>query len=539
MRVRRTAGIVAAWAVVVGTVVAGGAPADAARRPEARSGFPVVPVSWHACPSDIPSLAPFQCADVVVPLDWSKPQGRTISLGVVRHAARKPAQRVGVLFFNPGGPSDQGSVFLPPLVANFDPRVQDRYDLVSWDPRGMGGLSSPVVQCFDSLDAETAFLDGVAFPPVTAAERRPYAERLAAFNRHCGGRDDELLAHVSTADNARDLDYLSRALGQKRTDYYGTSYGTFLGNTYANMFPSRVGRIVLDGTVDPLAWTRARGPLSTFVRIGSDRAWARTLASYFRECTKAGPVRCEFAERTTKATARKYYRLLARAGTAGIEVQGQTFTRNDIVGTTLGSLYVVHPLPGFDRFIGWTELGQILEALWDASSAPTKAAARTRLAPGTAARAAAAASYMGQERQPAVVCGESPNPTTVRTALTNARISVARAGLGGATWPWIGYCVGWPVKAASPYEGPFNRVKAHILVIGVTGDPATPYDNAVHVARELPGGRLLTVVGYGHTALANGSACAESKVADYLLTGALPRRGTRCAENLPPFVGAA
>lgn len=507
--------------------------------------FPAAPVVWAPCPPAAPgqpSLDSFQCTTVVVPLDWSRPRGRTISLGVVRRPARDPARRAGTLFFNPGGPGDQGSVYLPALAPNFAPEVQDRYDLVSWDPRGMGGRSTPVVQCFDSLEAEEAFLAGVEFPPVSGAEQRAYAERLAGLNRRCGGRDDELLAHVSTADTARDLDHLRRVLGERRTNYYGTSYGTFLGNTYANLFPDRIGRLVLDGTIDPLAWTRPAGPLSTFVRAGSDRASAATLASFFAECAAAGS-RCAFSAGSAAATTARFDQLLERAAAAPIVLEpGEpALSRSTIVGATLGSLYLVHPLPTFDRFIGWSRLAELLQALWEAS-APAPSALRagptTPPGPGSAREVQRMAeAYMGQERQPAVVCGESPNPATLGQALVNGRVAQARSGVGGATWPWIGYCVDWPRRAAAPYLGPFDRVRAPVLVIGVTGDPATPYRNAVDVARQLPGGRLLTLDGYGHTALANPSSCVQAHVADYLRDGTLPPRGTTCAEDVAPFAG--
>lgn len=158
----------------------------------------------------------------------------------------RPANHVG-----PGGPSDAGTEYLPAEIRGFPEKVRDRFDIISWDPRGMGGRTTPVVQCFDSADDEAAFFaratqDGF---PVTAKQLAKDAAGRTAFNEACVKRNGELLAHVSTADNARDLDLLRQAVGEETMNYCGTSYRTFLGATYIYMYPDRVRAAVLDGAV--------------------------------------------------------------------------------------------------------------------------------------------------------------------------------------------------------------------------------------------------------------------------------------------------
>ena len=498
-------------------------------------------IAWSKCPaaqSGDPSLAGLQCARLAVPLSYSDPAGRKISLGLVRHPAGTPGKRIGTLFFNPGGPGGLGSVFLPALLKGFGAWVIDKFDIVSWDPRGMGGLSSPAVQCFDTAAEERALVAPVDFPPLTSAQQARWARIHARLNRHCAGRDYALLAHVSTADNARDLDLMRQAAGEPKLYYYGTSYGTFLGATFANMFPGHVRAMVLDGAIYPPAWTSG-GSLSTFLRAGSDKATGATLDAFLSLCGTATTRQCAFSAGSAAATRKKYAALLARARKAPIVAgSGQpAISESSVIALTDGNLYLVHKVPGFTEFDGWAGLANDLQMLWKASSPAAPSGDRTATARTVTATAATTATegYSGAEQQLSVICGESPNPGTGRAYIRQAGVSRRRAGLGGQIWPWTAYCVDWPVKAASPYLGPWNHHTSPIVVVGTTGDPATPYSNAVRTARLLPGARLITVSGYGHTELANPSTCAQDYLARYLINGVPPGAGAACEQNTPPF----
>jgi pimeloyl-ACP methyl ester carboxylesterase len=540
--------VIGAAALIVIMAVAAGAASTtvAGTKPAAAARLQVPRIRWSACPAvapGTPSLKGFLCAKIAVPLDYSAPGGRKIELGLVKHVATSPGRRVGTVFFNPGGPGDPGSVFLPAFLKNFGAKVIDRFDIVTWDPRGMGGMSAPVVQCFDNQAEEEALIAPVDYPPLTSTQQSEWARIHAQLNRHCAGRDNALLAHVSTADNARDLDLIRRAVGESKLFYYGTSYGTFLGATYANMFPDKVERMVLDGVVYAKAWANAAGPLSTFIRVGSDQASAGTLQAFLALCGKATTGQCAFSAHTPAATRTKFNTLLARAKRSPIVVAPDEppVSESSVIAVTVDGLYVVHPVPNFARFEGWSGVADELQALWTASSTATPSAARaaTDVTTGMGAASPSAPSndvYFGVERQLAVICGESPNPRTQSAYKLQANISLARAGLGGQIWPWIAYCVDWPVRAASPYLGPWNHHTANpAIVVGTTGDPATPYHDAVLTSHLLPGARLITLHGYGHTSLANPSHCVQNYIAAYLLHRVLPRAGASCNQDTPPF----
>ena len=232
--VRPLAAAVAGAVVVVLVPALAGGPGDAADRPG-----PVSAISWHACPagSAAAEAGGFTCAAVAAPLDYRDPSGPKIMLAVVRHAASGPSRR-GVIFANPGGPGGEGTVQIPAWIG-FWPRALLRgYDIVSWDPRGIG--ASTAVQCFPDAAAERRVPRQIRQLPGRHRQQRGYIRRWRAFGKTCAARAGALLRHVSTADTARDLDLLRRALGQPKLNYLGLSYGTFLGATYANLFPRRV-----------------------------------------------------------------------------------------------------------------------------------------------------------------------------------------------------------------------------------------------------------------------------------------------------------
>lgn len=476
-------------------------------------------------------------------MDYEDPAKGSFTLALIKHPARKPAERIGTLFWNPGGPSDAGTEYLPAGIKGFPAEVQDRFDIVSWDPRGMGGRTTPVVQCFESAAAEEAFMAahfGGGFA-ATPAELAAATEARQALNAACVARGGNLLEHVSTADNARDLDLLRRAVGEETISYYGTSYGTFLGATYINMFPEHVRAAVLDGGVAPSAWAGNAGEdlsLSTFIRLGSDLASATTIAAFIDACGVVSPRECAFSAGTPKATRAKWQALLERARRKAVHHDGETIDDGAILSYVASSIYLVDPLPGFGRFPGYRAVADMLETLWQASEGKTPAMAgggEAEEAPSAAAPATG--SYVTSAgRQLAVICGESPNPETAEADARQAEASFRRAGL--SDWPFGGSCVGWTRRAAKPYAGPWNRMTARpVLVIGSTFDPATAFGSSVRLAQELGDARLLPVNGFGHTVLFNPNRCAQDYVASYLVRLQLPPTGAACSDDHPPFGG--
>jgi pimeloyl-ACP methyl ester carboxylesterase len=506
-----------------------------------------VPVlDWETCPPAAEGMASTDgmlCASAAVPMDYADLAGSTFSLALIKAPARNATDRIGTLFWNPGGPSDSGTAYLPAAIGGFPERVRDRFDIVSWDPRGMGGRTTPVVQCFDSAEAETTFLeanlpDGL---PVTLEELARNAEGRAGFSAACIERSGDLLAHVSTADNARDLDLLRQSVGEETLSYYGTSYGTFLGATYVNMFPERVRAAVLDGAISPSAWAGGSGEdvaLSTFIRVGSDFGSASTIRVFMDQCGSVETTACAFSAGSPAVTREKWAALLKRAE-AGLSLDGQTIDKGDVLTYVGSSIYTVEPVPGFDRFPGWIQVAQFLEELWQGSAAPATAASQPSASAGTFASktAESAGSYTTSAgRQLSVICGESPNPETADAVSAQIEASYARAGL--SPWPLVASCVGWTARAANAYLGPWNNsTPGPVLVIGNTFDPATPLSGSVRLVQELADARLLVVNGFGHTVLINPSTCAQDYIADYLINGLTPPLGATCTQDRTPFPG--
>jgi pimeloyl-ACP methyl ester carboxylesterase len=232
---------------------------------------------WVSCAD----AAKFECATVDAPLDYHQPRGETIKLALIRRPAQGPGTRLGSLFVNPGGPGVAGTSALP---AFFDhdlvpTELVERFDIVSWDPRGVGH-SSPV-QCFDPEQEKEFFRNLPAGFPVGPGEEATWIGLWKAFAAVCGGRVGKLLEHISTTDSARDLDLLRSAVRDPKLSYIGNSYGTLIGATYANLFPGNVRALVLDGNLDPVKWFEepsGQPPLSTFIRTESDIASGETLA---------------------------------------------------------------------------------------------------------------------------------------------------------------------------------------------------------------------------------------------------------------------
>ncbi|MFI9030469.1 alpha/beta hydrolase [Streptomyces sp. NPDC053560] len=457
-----------------------------------------------------------------VPLDYARPRAGAIDLAVIRHRAQGPGRALGTVFFNPGGPGGPGTQALPAWYSLFPAAVRERFDLVSWDPRGVG--KSAPVRCFDEDAQGVAFFAGtpVGFP-VGGREQNRWIDTYQKFGRLCLQRNGALLEHVSTADSARDLDRLRAALGRARTDYLGVSYGTLLGATYRNMFPDRTGRMILDGNVSPTAWTnngadRARNT-TTGLRIGADGARA-TLRAFLNRCGTAGPARCSFSAGSPEATGKKFTSLLARLKKAPIRYQGTPVSYGAAVSTVDGLLDVVPAMPA-TGFPGWSFLADFLQTLDRGGSG----------GPGVPT------SYDLREQGYAIECSDSPNPRNPRAYISLGNRAQLWSGPLAPAISWNDEpCAGWKATAAERHTGPWNRpTSAAALVIGNTYDPSTPYHNSVTMARILDRARLLTVNGYGHTALLNPSTCVGRAETAYLINGTLPAPGTTCTQDSRPF----
>ncbi|MFD3625936.1 alpha/beta hydrolase [Streptomyces sp. NPDC058698] len=471
-------------------------------------------LEWQPCQD--PAEPDFDCATFEVPLDHDRPAGETIDLAVIRHKATDPAERIGSLFLNPGGPGGSGTASLPLWYERFFPaELRERFDIVSWDPRGVG--RSTAARCFDDAGEATAWWERQpAGFPVGAEERRVWSAGREELAEGCAERVPELLPYVSTPDTARDLDRLRDAVGDEQLNYWGLSYGTFLGAVYANLFPDKVGGLLLDGNVDPVGYAGGamgiEAEQTTSLRMGSDLGSADTFEQFLELCGRAPASGCAFTAGDPEATRTKLTTLLERLR----QKPAGEWTYARTVESLWSSLYFVHP--------GWTEAAELLQKLWQGEAPPVPGL--PELLP-----------YPGFEQQPAVVCSESPNPRSLERYAELDAFSAARAGDLGRRWVWdYEWCGHWPATAAHRYTGPWDRPTAHpVLVVNPTYDPATSYQAAEAMTGALADARLLTLEGYGHTALLNPSTCVNEHAVRYFTTGALPPEGAVCTQDTAPF----
>jgi pimeloyl-ACP methyl ester carboxylesterase len=467
-------------------------------------------IDWAACGSGL------ECGRVPVPLDWRRPGGRRISLAVIRHPASRPEQRIGSLLLNPGGPGDSGLQAVRERGASLDALTNGRFDVVSWDVRG-SGLSAPV-SCFATRRERSRFWHGLPVPSTRPEERR-YLAKTVALARRCGARNGRLLRHISTADTARDLDHLRQLVGDAQLTFVGESYGTMIGQTYANLFPARVRAMALDGPSDPVA---AAAGLSSVLADGlgdTDRVFDALLT----QCQAAGPQRCALAGQGPVAP--RVNRLLRRLRRAAIPAPnakppGRLTSGETLTAVKLGALG--HPE-------SWPQAAGLIDAALRGDGSGIKALARG---------AASERFHATFEPGAAMLCADSPARQSAQAWPREVRRLEAVSRIGGRVFGWLqgAPCASWPVRSADRYTGPWNaRTPNPILIIGTTLDPNTPIANARTAQRRLGNAILLTHDGFGHLSGADPSACVTQALSSYLVDLATPARGTVCPSDRLPF----
>ncbi|WP_225993541.1 alpha/beta hydrolase [Actinomadura rudentiformis] len=445
-------------------------------------------LSWQACQK-------FECATVKVPLDYAKPDGETIELALIRAKATQPARRIGSLVFNFGGPGASGvDVFsrAAPAYKN----LNTRYDLVSFDPRGVG-KSSPVTCVDDTQMDRMAAMDG---SPDNAAEERALISQLLSYDEGCKARSGKVLPHVGTINAARDLDMIRKALGDRRLHYFGISYGTELGANYAHQFPKQVGRAVLDGAVDTKVSTKN-------LSLQQAAAFQRALGNYGAACAAPCPL--------GKDVVASVQKLLTTLDAKPLPTSGERKLTQSL-GTTgvLTALYSKQLWPLLTQ--GVTEArqgkGDILLALADLRIGRDETGHYNNLVAANTA----------------ISCADTTDRYTraeVREALPRFRKASPIFGPSIA-WGML-TCTGWPIKGDKAAKEVSAPGAAPIMVVGNTGDPATPYGWAPALTKELGGSAtLVTLKGEGHGAYDTGDRCIQRTVDAYLLDGKQPAKKT-------------
>lgn len=450
-------------------------------------------LTWSECGAG-------HCAWVEVPVDYADPGGETTRIRV------KMRQGDGArrsLFVNPGGPGGSAIDFADTLFNRFSSDILDTYDIVGVDPRGVG--ESTPLECL----SDAAFDESTAGDPDPddEAEVRELREGFTAMGEACLKNSGDLAAHVSTVEVARDMDVVRALMGRTKLDWFGASYGTEIGATYAQLFPGNVGRMVLDGAVDP----SQDDVESNFAQA---TGFQRALEAYVADCVKSkGCPLGDDADAGMQRIVDLMQQLDAKPlpGKGGRELtQGRAF-----YGIAV-ALYEEE---------GWPVLTQGLEQALDGDGA---------------ALVAMSDIYFGREKDgsyesnlgqviSAVTCLDSSGNLTeddIRAQIP--RFEQASPVFGRAlAWGALG-CSDWPIEATSPLPAIDGKGAPPILVLGTTRDPATPYESAEALASQLESAVLLTRDGDGHTAYLSGNECIEKTVDTYLLDGTMPAEGKTC-----------
>ncbi|MFO0591306.1 MAG: alpha/beta hydrolase [Polyangiaceae bacterium] len=468
---------------------------------------PVTPpphVDFADC-EDNPAL---DCGTLEVPVDHDDPDGPKMKVPVVRVRAADPAKRIGSLLLNPGGPGGSGVSLAKAAGVFFPQDLKDRFDLIGFDPRGEAG-STPSIDCVDSLDA----LVGLDMTPDDAAERKALTDVTKAFVEGCQSRSGDLLAHIGTDSIVRDMDMLREALGDDKLTYLGYSYGTFLGAVYADTFPDHVRALVLDGPLDPSLTNEQ------FIE-GQAYGFEVELEQMFAWCETSDD--CPLGKDTEPVTPPSEVFDALKASIEKTPLPSWLYT-----GRTVGPGEFAYAVSGALYQPGrWDSLAEALS-----EAAKGDGTVLLDLADGYSGRAPDGTYDNSFEVYYAVTSLDSPSshkPEALAELLTKVTKKAPRIGaylpytaLPAEFWPLPSWREAVPVvaKGAPP-----------ILVVGATRDPATPYDWAQSLAKQLPGAALLTRDGDGHTSFMHGSECIDKAVTDYLVSGALPDTGTVCTD---------
>ncbi len=451
-------------------------------------------LNWQGCGGD-------ECARLTVPLDYDAADGETIELAVLRARATSRDQRVGQLVVNPGGPGGSGVQYAKSGASSFGEEVTRYFDIVGFDPRGVG--DSTPLECFGTR--QTDELLSADPDPDTPAEVAELDRLTRELGEACLANSGELARHVSTDDVARDMDVLRAALGERLLDYFGASYGTLVGATYADLFPTNVRRMVLDGAVDPSLSNEE-------LTLGQARGFETALRAYLRDCVRKSCVLGSTVEEGSKRIVRLLEDLDARP----------LPTSTDRELTEGLALYgIILPL--------------YVEDYWPLLSAALRQAlngqgdALLSLADAYSSRGPDGYTDNSIEALYAVNCLDHPD--SVPSSEVPSRIEEfekASPTFGRIFAYSISSCASWPVESDGGTSAMDAAGAPPILVVGTTRDPATPYEQAVALAEQLESGVLVSRDGDGHTGFQQGNECVDGAIEDYLIGGKVPTDGLSC-----------
>ncbi|TQL66532.1 alpha/beta hydrolase family protein [Nocardioides albertanoniae] len=451
-------------------------------------------LDWKSC------NGAFECATLEVPLDYTDPAAGSIDVAVIKDPANK--EKIGSLAINPGGPGGSGIDYALYNNQSFSSEVRDAYDIVGFDPRGVG-QSTPV----DCLD-DAALDDYVAVDPAPddAAEEKAYTKTGTDMAKGCAAQKGGISAHVSTVEAARDMDVLRAALGEDQLDYFGASYGTQLGSTYAELYPDRVGRFVLDGAIAP-------GLSVLESNLAQAKGFEVALRSYVESCVDKGDC---FLGDTVDEGVERVQKLMADIDDKPLPAGDRELTSGNALYGLITPLYV-------EAY--WPELTKALEGAIKGDGTTLMSLSDSYA--GRDPEGGYANNTM--EANWAINCLDDSSGLSPEEVRKELPAFEKAAPTFGAALAWmLNGCAGEKFKASEPEPKIDAEGSNPIVVVGTTRDPATPYEWAKELAKALDAGVLVSRDGDGHTGYMQGNRCVDGAINDYLVDGKVPDDGLEC-----------
>lgn len=449
---------------------------------------------WHDCDRD-------QCTQLTVPLDYDHPEGKAIRLAVLKVPAQ--GKREGSLVVNPGGPGGSGVQYASAGSLQFGSQLSNAFDIVGFDPRGVG--QSDPLECIDTsqLDALIAFDPD----PDTAAERNEMDRLIHGFGQGCLDHSGALARHMSTVEVARDMDVLRAALGERKLDYLGASYGTLIGATYANLFPGHVGRFVLDGAIDPSLSNEQ-------LTLAQGHGFETALRAYVKDCVDGGGC---FLGNTVDQGVARIQSFLA-------EVEKTPLPTGDDRRLTEGLAMIGIWMPLYVKEY-WGQLTTGLKQAMDDGSGSVLLG----LADLYTSRGPSGYSDNSMEALYAVNCLDHDDYIPTSEVPSHFKeFEKASPTFGRAFAFGLSTCANWPVRSGQHTVALRAAGAPPIVVVGTTRDPATPYAWARALANQLESGQLITRDGDGHTGFQRGNSCVDDAVEQWLIDGTVPKPDLHC-----------
>jgi pimeloyl-ACP methyl ester carboxylesterase len=458
--------------------------------------FIVNPIEWKPC--DGSANTEVECGNIEVPFDYADPDQGSFVLFVKKHNAASPADRIGSMLVNPGGPGFGGSSLADDAQYYFSQDLIDHFDIIAWDPRGTGE-STPSVDCVDTFDEYF----GLDSPPETPDEKQELIDASQAFNDKCAENSGTILPYISTQASAQDINSLRLALGEEKVSYFGFSYGSELGTTWATMFPETVRAIVVDGAVDPNASSTEEG-------MNQAKGFEGQLSTFLKQCS--AKTTCEFHNGGNAEAAFDTLVLDIDAEPLEVSKERTPVTQGVLFTAVAQAMYSDYYWPQLSEALSAAQKGDgsgILQLYDDYYQ---------RKGDGT----------YGNELEAflAISCLDDPGASSVEDVDSHIEDFITAAPRLGGNFAYGYSCALWPVKQAAKVTIT-GKGAGPIVVVGTTGDAATPLDSTRKMAQSLEKGILIVVDANQHTGY-GANNCVVKAVDDYLIELTIPTNETTC-----------